>query len=622
MLTWYPSELPGSSIGTWVRQAHVTDPAGTQTTQASYTVNARPVTAQADRGQVQAGEAISYAITGPPNEQIRWTSWINGQPSGESNAFYNQHTDGNGVFIGTTTWTDTRGGTWTRQVTVGGQTAQFTLDVTAPPPPPPPTPPLTLVAAHSEKCLDVAGFSQTDGGAVHQWGCHGGANQQWVLNQVVPGTYTVKSVHSGKCLDVAGGSLADGGTVYQWTCHGGTNQQWRLSGPPTVGQVVTLTAVHSGRCLDVQGLSVENGATVYQWGCHGGANQQWRVGNTAPPPPVALAQVSAATGSDGRTYTFSRREDGRVLAREQQAGGGWSDWYPLATASTGLSPTAAVNSQGRVEVYVVGTDNAIYRNVSTGAGPTGWSGWSGIAPCCIVSEVSVVRDRFGRMNVLGRGTDHGIYVNRETTPGSNAWAGWSGLGPYLTTPPAAVLDTNGRVVVFAVGGDQQVYFNRLIDIGADHRQASGWIGIGGGPVVGELTVAGPGATVFVRRGDNLVYASHMQGDGWRPWVSVGPGALVSDPVAVGGTGGTPMVVALGTDNQVYASQLTCWGGDWSCPEARYSGWHLTGSGQFAVAPATTRLPDGRYQIIGLAPDRRMYVNTQIGGVSFGGWTPL
>ena len=41
----------------------------------------------------QVGENITYEITGPPNQQIRWTSTINGQPSGEDNAFYNQFTD-------------------------------------------------------------------------------------------------------------------------------------------------------------------------------------------------------------------------------------------------------------------------------------------------------------------------------------------------------------------------------------------------------------------------------------------------------------------------------------------------------------------------------------------------
>src|SRR5262245_26989078 len=45
---------------------------------------------------------------------------------------------------------------------------------------------VTLTAVHSDKCLDVEGASRADGGRVHQWSCHGGANQQWLV--ITPGT--------------------------------------------------------------------------------------------------------------------------------------------------------------------------------------------------------------------------------------------------------------------------------------------------------------------------------------------------------------------------------------------------------------------------------------------------
>jgi len=268
--TSYVAELPGTDAGSWVRQVHV----GTeiqQTGQVTYTVSHRPVTVAVDKSQYSPGDSITYWVTGPPNQPIYWTSTINGQPSGENNAFYGQHTDANGVYTTTGSWTDPRTGTWTKQVSVGGQTAQTSFAITQP------LLRATLAAVHSSKCLDVAAFSQDDGGAVYQWTCHGGTNQQWRLNPVGPNTYLLVAVHSGKCLDVAAFSQNDGGAVYQWTCHGGTNQQWRLSAPPVSGQAVTLTAVHSSKCLDVAAFSQDDGGAVYQWTCHGGTNQQWRV---------------------------------------------------------------------------------------------------------------------------------------------------------------------------------------------------------------------------------------------------------------------------------------------------------------------------------------------------------
>jgi hypothetical protein len=448
--------------------------------QVAYAVTGHPVGVYVDASQYEVGQEVTFLVTGPPNTAIHWSSTVNGQPSGETDAFYNQYTDSNGIFTSTAPWTDPRTGAWIKRVTVAGQTSEVGFEVAGPPPPPP------------------------------------------------------------------------------------------------------------------------------------------------PPPPVKLDKTSAATGSDGRTYLFALRADNRVVTREQQ-GGGWSDWYPVGDRTATIPPTASVNSQGRVEVYAVGTDNAVYRSVSNGAGPGGWSGWNTVGQCCIVSRVSVVQDRFGRMNVFGRGTDNAIYFSRESTPGSGAWTGWQSLGPHIISAPAAVRNSDGWIRVFGVSGDNNVWVKDLVDIAPDNRQISGWTGMGGGPVVGDPAVAGPIVTVFVRRPDNLIYATHSQGAAWRPWISVGGGALVSDPVAISHpNGASPTVFALGTDQQVYASRLTCFGGGWACFETTYSGWQAIGSGPFAVPPALTALPDGRFQALGLAPDRRAFVNSQVAvqTVNFTGWSPL
>ncbi|GAA1873520.1 alpha-lytic protease prodomain-containing protein [Asanoa iriomotensis] len=479
VFTWYAGELPGSAIGSWVRQAHVVTPAGTTTTQVAYTVGARPVTVDVSRKQFAVGETVSFAVTGPPNQPILWSSTVNGASSGESNAFYGQHTDANGMFLTAVPWTDGRAGTWVKSVSVGGRTAQISFDVTAPTPPP-------------------------------------------------------------------------------------------------------------------------------------------------PPPMPRVGPLATATGGDGRTYVVALAEDRRFLVREQQ-GSGSTDWYALGTPTFAHPPTAVTNSRGGVEVYGVGTDGAVYRNAVAGAGPGGWSGWTTAGPCCIVSRLSAVVDRFGRVNVFGLGTDNAVYVNRETAAGSGAWTGWTSMGTYLTSAPAAVRNSDGYLVVFAAGSDRNVFAKEIIDIGPDTRQYSAWKALGGGPVVGELTAAGPVPTVFVRRPDNLVYATHAQGASFRPWISVGGGALVSDPVAVSGPGSTtPLVMAMGTDQRLYVNRLTCYGGGWQCFETLYSGWQPTGAETFGAPAALGYLPDGRLRAAAIAADRRVFSNTQTAGntTSFGGWSPF
>src|SRR3954453_20706122 len=83
-----------------------------------------------------------------------------------------------------------------------------------------------IKAVHSGKCADVAGVSTANGAIVHQWTCHGRANQQWTLKSVSSGVYNIISVNSGKCMDVTGQSTLNRAQVQQWTCGGGDNQKW------------------------------------------------------------------------------------------------------------------------------------------------------------------------------------------------------------------------------------------------------------------------------------------------------------------------------------------------------------------------------------------------------------
>ena len=135
--------------------------------------------------------------------------------------------------------------------------------------------PVSLIAVHSNKALDVAGRSTSNGGNVQQWNYNAGTNQRWRIEPLTGGGYQVVAVHSGKCLDVSGGSTAEMANVQQWTCHGGPAQQWRVE--PLGGGVVQMVNVNSGKCLDVAYLSTENGANVNQYSCGRGTHQQWRI---------------------------------------------------------------------------------------------------------------------------------------------------------------------------------------------------------------------------------------------------------------------------------------------------------------------------------------------------------
>ncbi|KAG2498901.1 hypothetical protein HYH03_003092 [Edaphochlamys debaryana] len=78
----------------------------------------------------------------------------------------------------------------------------------------------------NNQVIDVSGWSQADGAAIHGWTYLGNNNQKWILMPTDDGPYfQIKSVHSGKCWDVAAGGTADGTSIQQWTCMYGNNNQ-------------------------------------------------------------------------------------------------------------------------------------------------------------------------------------------------------------------------------------------------------------------------------------------------------------------------------------------------------------------------------------------------------------
>jgi hypothetical protein len=138
-----------------------------------------------------------------------------------------------------------------------------------------PQPTFMIVNVNSGKCLDVANWSRSNGAAVNQFDCHGGANQRWYTWQV-PGTNKSLVINdwSGQCLDIPGGSLADGAPLQQFSCHGFGNQQFGISFTfPFFG--FQFQNANSGKCLDVPDASTASGVRVQQFTCHSGLNQQW-----------------------------------------------------------------------------------------------------------------------------------------------------------------------------------------------------------------------------------------------------------------------------------------------------------------------------------------------------------
>lgn len=117
----------------------------------------------------------------------------------------------------------------------------------------------------TDRCMDVAGGSQSAGAKLVTWTCHTGKNQGFEFRP----NGEIR-VYGNMCLDAAGGQGRDGDAIVIWPCHGGANQRWQRT---ATGEIRGI----NGKCIDVAAGNTNPGANLVLWSCHGGKNQRWQV---------------------------------------------------------------------------------------------------------------------------------------------------------------------------------------------------------------------------------------------------------------------------------------------------------------------------------------------------------
>jgi len=180
------------------------------------------------------------------------------------------------------------------------------------------------IATGAGKCLQFGSGSKEDGAPAETAGCNGGKAQQFNLQTVPGGYYTVINADSGKCLDVPAFAMGDNTAVQQYQCNGGQNQNWIVAAG--AGGTVRLIARHSGKALSVEGGAGDAGiGKVTQMTAGQGANQQFKIKGPTP------AEASADSGAGGRK---GKEAGGRKKGKGAAAAGSASK------ATTAAAPEA------------------------------------------------------------------------------------------------------------------------------------------------------------------------------------------------------------------------------------------------------------------------------------------
>jgi LmbE family N-acetylglucosaminyl deacetylase len=238
------------------------------------------------------------------------------------------------------------------------------------------------------------------------------------------------------------------GSVRMWTSSGGTWQHpvvidgARLAPPLAVARQINGRLRFFALRLDDLHL-----VTAEQTAPNSDTFTGWLdLGNRDCERPQEIGSPEAAVDGSGRVYVFVKDHAGGVSARSLSAEGTWSSWLTLGGTSVIESLTAAVDTQGRVELYAAtGAGILRWTQPLAGAPLTLQPGVSGPVPA---GRLTAVPNANGRLQIFYRdpatGGVHTIWQSRDNTP-----AGPIDLGGQNTFGPVAATVVGGRIMLIA-----------------------------------------------------------------------------------------------------------------------------------------------------------------------------
>jgi hypothetical protein len=228
-------------------------------------------------------------------------------------------------------------------------------------------------------------------------------------------------------------------TTFQTAPNGGWSGWFslggNLEGTPAVG-------VNADKRLEVFARSA-SGTMEHAWQ----DAPSGKMGNFASLGGTWASDPAVTRNHDGRLEVFAIGNDGALHhVAQTKPNGGWASWASLGSAGGGLTePRAILAHDGTLRVVAIGKDEATYVIAQE---TSGWGAWTSLGGKA-TSNPSVARNGDGRLEIFVRGTDGALWHRWEKTV-NGAWSAWTSLGGGVHRPFAST-DADGRIEVFARG---------------------------------------------------------------------------------------------------------------------------------------------------------------------------
>ncbi|MET1080954.1 MAG: RICIN domain-containing protein [Pseudomonas sp.] len=182
----------------------------------------------------------------------------------------------------------------------------------------------SIISFGNGAALDIAGRSTAAGAKLLGWDYSNSRHQQFYLEDLGTGYWTIRAAHSGQPLDVLNFSTAEGGAIIQWPATGAANQQWLLK-KSTTGAYNIVSRL-SGKSLSASANA--RGASIVQKADRALGSQRWY-----------FNPVGAACGSSTQVNGFAAQPGNDGLA--STTGGGAATAVTVTSCAELISALAA-----------------------------------------------------------------------------------------------------------------------------------------------------------------------------------------------------------------------------------------------------------------------------------------
>ena len=314
-------------------------------------------------------------------------------------------------------------------------------------------------------------------------------------------------------------------------------------------------------------------------------------------------------GSDGRLEVFVRGTDNALwFAAQTSPGGSWTPFVSLGGVITS-NPTAALDSYGRIAIFAVGDDTAVWMRAQITPRIDTYSDWTSIGGSS-TSDVSVVQTPPSHATptayLFMRGPDNSLWFNRGNEV-SGPWDGpWTSLGGYLASAPGAGANVNGQATVLVRGSDNALWYRQADSPGT--ITFTDWATLGGAmngpPSVAEIN----GGFVLYRGQDNAAWflrdttpfaGSAVAPATWSNQASLG-GYIISNPTMAPNhfPGNDLEVFVVGGDNALWVAASLGSG-------SPFGPWQSLG-GFLVGDPSAARNEDGTVEVLAIGSDGALW----------------